>query len=345
MNVLLILPPGQPASGGNVTYSHRLKRGLAPRGIRIHIVNADQVTENDFAQADLVHVYNAYRTGCRVLPDLKRLHKPMILTITGTDVNEYFYQADTHEMMLDVLHYASRIIVLTHSARNELIEALPEVAGKAVVINLGVDLPQGSTKSREEYGFGQDDFIFLLPAGIRPVKDPLFAYEPLSSIHKEFPQIRFVLAGPRMDEKLFSLLETKLAESEWMKYLGEVPHEEMPALMKVSDVVMNTSKSEGLSHALLEAMSLRKPVLASHVPGNIDLIEDGKNGLLFRDADELAEKARTLILDSELRARLGEAGRLTVETFYSVENEINQFESLYREACAEVEVICGGCKQ
>jgi glycosyltransferase involved in cell wall biosynthesis len=341
MNILLLLPPGQPASGGNITYSHRLKRGLAPRGIQIQIVNGDLATEEDFNRADLIHVYNAYRTGCRMLPVIQRFRKPMVLTITGTDVNEYFHQPETHEQMLSVLLYASRIIVLTDSARQELISALPEAADKAHVIHLGVDIPQGVLKSRSDYGFSDEDFIFLLPAGIRPVKDPLAACEPLGRLHGRHPHIRFALAGPRMDENLFRVLDETIQKNDWIRYLGEIPLEEMPALMKLSDVVMNTSKSEGLSHALLEAMFLGKPVLASRVPGNVDLIQDGVNGLLFGDGNELTEKAEALLFDRELRHKLGEAGRRTVEMHYSVKKEIDRFEALYREVLAETKIICG----
>lgn len=340
MNILLLLPPKQPSSGGNVTYSHRLKRGLAPRGIQIHIHMVDQISEREIAKADLVHVYNAYRTGRIVLPTLKRLRKPMILTITGTDINEYFFRPDSHAIMLEVLRYARNIVLLTETARQELINALPEAKDKAVVINLGVDLPQGVHKTRRDFGFGEDEFIFLLPAGIRPVKDPLAAVAPLQRLHAEFPHIRFALAGPCMDEELCAEVRRLSEANPWISYLGEVPHKVMPSLMQLADVVMNTSKSEGLSHALLEAMSLGKAVLASRVPGNTDLIQDDVNGLLFSHGEECSTKARRLILDQELRLRLGREAKRTVEKNYSLLRELNQFQQLYENAWQGENRIC-----
>ncbi|MFC4769261.1 glycosyltransferase [Effusibacillus consociatus] len=331
MNVLLVLPPNQPRSGGNITYSTRIKKGLAPHKIDIEIQSLDSVQLHHYEKADIVHVFNAFRTGRFVLPIVKELEKPMILTITGTDINEYMTKEETREETYQVVEYASQIIQLTQTSRQQLIDLVPSGGAKSVVVNLGIDLPKRNEKTRADFGFQDGEFVFLLPAGIRPVKNPLAAYEPLRRVHGRYPAVRFAVAGPAMDQTLFSEFEKKMDSTEWAIYLGEVDHQDMPALLAAADVILNTSKSEGLSHALLEGMFLGKPVLASRVPGNVDLIEDGVNGFLYSNEDEFAEKAIWYIEDSQLRHQLAAAGQQWVKDRYSVQREIETIKKIYEE--------------
>lgn len=331
MNILLVLPPNQPITGGNVTYSHRIKKGLAPYGIQISVVSLDEVTMSDYEQADIVHSYNAFRTGRFIVPIVKELKKPMILTITGTDINEYMTKEETRAETYSVVDYASRIIQLTESSRQELIDLVPAAAEKSIVVNLGIDLPPVSNKTRKDFDLPENAFVFLLPAGIRPVKDPLVSYEPLKEVYANHPEIVFAVAGPAMDESLFAEFKHKMDAADWAQYLGEVRHEDMAALLRASDVVLNTSKSEGLSHALLEGMSLGKPVLVTRVAGNVDLISDGENGFLFSSQAEFVEKATRYIEDAKVRNELAQAGQRWVQEHYSVEREIQTFKRIYEE--------------
>ena len=328
MKILIILPPNQPA-GGNWTYSGRLQRGLEPFGIQITRKALDQVTETDYAAFDIIHSYNAYITGRHIAPIAKRHGKPLVLTMTGTDVNEHLPHPETRPSMVEVVEYASRIVFLTDSARDRLAEVYPSAAGKSVVINLGIDLPTGTGKTRADFGYSDEEFLFLLVAGIRPVKRPLFAFEGLARVHEQHPNVRFLLAGSVFDANTMSEVEQSLSGSDFARYLGEVPYGEIADLYRAADVVMNTSSSEGLSHALLEAMSLGKPILATNVPGNSDLIEDGVDGYLFHDTPELVEKATVLYTDANAREQVAQGALRTIEQHYSLRRELESFRNMY----------------
>jgi glycosyltransferase involved in cell wall biosynthesis len=342
MNILIVLPPNQP-SGGNWTYSGRLQRNLRPHGIHITIKPLDQVDPPDFEAADIIHSYNAYITGRHLVKAAKRNGKPMVLTMTGTDVNEHLDHPDTNDSMTEAVDYASRIVFLTEDAKARLASLRPSAAEKSQVINLGVDLPQGHGKTRADFGFSEDEFLFLLVAGLRPVKRPLHAFEPLKRVHDAHPHVRFVLVGPVLDQKTGREVEAAFAGSSFARYLGQVPYEEIADLYRTADVVMNTSSSEGLSHALLEAMSIGKPVLASNVPGNRDLIQDGDNGFLYASADELVEKAITLVTDSGIRELLSQGALRTIREHFSLKAERDAFLDLYRSVLNQTP--CGANSQ
>jgi glycosyltransferase involved in cell wall biosynthesis len=104
----------------------------------------------------------------------------------------------------------------------------------------------------------------------------------------------------------------------------------MPALLEVADVVLNCSLSEGgMANSVLEALALGRAVLASDVPGNRSLVEDGVTGLLFGTPEELTAKADRLLEDPDLRARLGEAGRERVSARFGADREIDGYLAAY----------------
>lgn len=339
MNILIVLPPNMP-SGGNWTYSGRLQRGLAPQGIHITRLALDQVQPKDYEAADIIHSYNAYLTGRHLAPLAKRYRKPMVLTMTGTDVNEHLKNPETRPSMVEAVEYASAIVCLTEAAVEHLAEVYPAASGKARTINLGIDLPRGIGKTRADFGLSDDEFVFLLVAGIRPVKRPLDALEPLARVHQQHPQVRFVLAGQKLDEKTYADMQEQFAKhTDFARYLGTVPYEEIADLYRAADVVMNTSSSEGLSHALLEAMSLGRAILASNVPGNYDLIQEGQNGYLYRDGDELVEKATLLCTDEQALIKASEGALHTIEEHFSLKRELEAFHEMYhavysKDSCA-----------
>ena len=101
-----------------------------------------------------------------------------------------------------------------------------------------------------------------------------------------------------------------------------------------ADIFVLPSVSEGMSNALLEAMSYGLPVLASDIPENRSVIEDGKDGMLFRqgDAGDLALKLESLLANVDGSAqRLARAARDTAERRFSVGAIVDRLEAIYGE--------------
>jgi glycosyltransferase involved in cell wall biosynthesis len=94
-----------------------------------------------------------------------------------------------------------------------------------------------------------------------------------------------------------------------VEFLGEVS--DVPAAHRRASVFVLPSPSEGCSNALLEAMASGLCPIASRVPGNIDVVAHGANGLLFDHTSEreLAETLSHVLVDQPLRDRLAAAAR------------------------------------
>ncbi len=86
---------------------------------------------------------------------------------------------------------------------------------------------------------------------------------------------------------------------------------DVPAILKESDVFTLSSVTEGMSMTLMEAMALGLPVAVTDIPGNRALVEHGKTGLLFKpnDVKALSTLLTALLDDAPLRRRLGTNAR------------------------------------
>ncbi|OGS36937.1 MAG: hypothetical protein A2506_08020 [Elusimicrobia bacterium RIFOXYD12_FULL_66_9] len=108
--------------------------------------------------------------------------------------------------------------------------------------------------------------------------------------------------------------------------------EDLAGLYSAADVFILPSASEGLSNALLEAMSSGLAPLASRVGGTAETVEDGRTGLLFERDDEagLTAAVRRLCAEKGLAAELGSRARQEVLARYSLAREVGRLEPLYR---------------
>ncbi|OUM88096.1 MAG: hypothetical protein BAA01_13895 [Bacillus thermozeamaize] len=330
--ILMVLPARAPENGGNWVHARRLQKGLRQWGWEVVIKTLENVEERELATADLLHLFNAYRTGTPLMPVVRKKYreKRVIISLTGTDINEYLHHPSTRADTVQAMDWADRLVCITPAAQRRLAHQFPMWREKVTVIPPAVDLPVGSGHlKRAELGWSDEELIFFLPAGLRSVKNPLLAVEPLGRLFAETKNIRFCIAGPPMNGKILETLHLLARKNAWLTYLGTIPQSQIGNYYLLSDVVLNTSRSEGLSHALLEGMFFGKPVLASRVPGNQDLVRHGVDGFLFSDAEEMYAYAKRLYEDPQLRMEMGQEGKRRVSAEYVPSVEWRRYHELY----------------
>lgn len=117
---------------------------------------------------------------------------------------------------------------------------------------------------------------------------------------------------------------------------GWLDKPDLLATLKNVDVYFHPSHWEGLPFALLEAMAMARPVVASCAGGNVDAVRPGKTGYLSNE-EAIQAKALTLLLDRPgLGARFGQAGRARAEEAFSLKAYFNDVYTLYADAVQEV---------
>lgn len=104
----------------------------------------------------------------------------------------------------------------------------------------------------------------------------------------------------------------------------------MQEAMQQCVAVLNSSRSEGLCTAILEAMAIGAPVLARRNAGNASLLKHEDTGLLFDTPDELVQLAKRLLANPDEGRRLTKRAHKYVSTHYSPACERRAYEVLLR---------------
>jgi glycosyltransferase involved in cell wall biosynthesis len=148
---------------------------------------------------------------------------------------------------------------------------------------------------------------------------------------------RFVLVGDPDMENPAGIQETTLrawVEEDIVEWWGY--QDDMPAVYSRTDIACLPSYREGLPKSLLEAAAAGLPIVTTDVPGCREAVIDGDNGLLVpvRDADALAEALVKLLVNGDMRSRMGKRGRERAESEFSVERVVAETIQVYRELLA-----------
>jgi glycosyltransferase involved in cell wall biosynthesis len=164
-------------------------------------------------------------------------------------------------------------------------------------------------------------------------------------VARQLPEVDFALIGPIMAD-MQTHLERRPAN---VMLYGTLDHPEVLREMCASDVFLFPSFTEGFPNAVLEAMSVGLPVVATRVGAIPEMIEDGKGGLLFEHADVpgLVRAIRTLRDDASLRAAMGQFNREKSRAHYTYSVVTSQLTALYDLAASgsninSASTICTG---
>ncbi len=152
---------------------------------------------------------------------------------------------------------------------------------------------------------------------------------------RSVPNAHFLLVG---DGPLRGDVERWIAAEDLTErvHLAGLQTEVRPYLAAM-DVYLMSSQFEGLPIALLEAMAMARPVVATAVGGIPEVISDGQNGLLVPagDAQQMAEASLRLLNDASLRKSMGNAARSTICERFSIARMQRQLEAIYRQVVAK----------
>lgn len=203
-------------------------------------------------------------------------------------------------------------------------------------LGIAVGAPVIACAARLFRGKGQDDVIRALP-----------------DVCQEFPDVRLLIIGS--DDRLamstsfseeLKTLAADLGVSGNVMFLGQ--RSDMPAMMAACDVFALPSGEEPFGLVFLEAMAMKKPVVAVDNGGTPEVVEHGKSGLLsmYGDAPALAANLRLLLRDPALRTRMGEYGRQRVETRFTAArmaaDTADVYASLLQPRTTRTAAVAGG---
>ena len=182
---------------------------------------------------------------------------------------------------------------------------------------------------RKKIGLDSSCFVVGMIACFKPQKSPLDFIFSASRITKYISNVKFVMAGDgQLRNKIVALIERLNLKDKFI-ILGW--QRNIPELISSFDVLVLTSLWEGMPLVFLEAMACGKPIVATNINGNREVIKDGINGFLVkpRDSYVLAEKVIYLFKNRNLLYAIGERGRAILNNNFELEHMIKCTHALY----------------
>jgi L-malate glycosyltransferase len=223
---------------------------------------------------------------------------------------------------------ARRIVANSNAAAAQLLrEGIPDE--QIVVIPNGVDVAAFTPHDGRARGR-----VICTVANLRPEKGHDVLLRAAAHVLQWVPDARFRIVGDGPLRGALEDLAISLGIVRAVDFLGH--REDVARLLVESDVCAFPSRTEAFPNGVIEAMAAGLPVVASGVGGILELIEDGRNGLLVSPDDEhaLAAAILRLLSDGDTAACLGRAARATIEERCSFDRMVSTFEQLYASELA-----------
>jgi len=182
---------------------------------------------------------------------------------------------------------------------------------------------------------GQDSVTVLHVGRLSYEKNVDLLLRAFARIAGDYPTARLTIAGDGPDREALARLADELGLSERVCFTGFVPHEQLPALYQAADLFATGSTIETQGLVVLEAMACGLPVAGVDALALPEAVHNGVNGFLSPAGDEaaLAQHLVRLVVDADLRRRMGAASRRLAEK-HSLERVAAQYERLYQQVVA-----------
>jgi glycosyltransferase involved in cell wall biosynthesis len=163
------------------------------------------------------------------------------------------------------------------------------------------------------------------------IKGPDCFLEAAHRIAAEMPDVRFVVVGDGSLRPGLERQRAALGLEERLSFLGE--REDITEVLLTLSVFVLPSDVEGMSMALLEAMAAGRPIVATGVGGNVNLIRHEETGLLVspRQPGEMADAVLRLLKEPQWAARLGSAAQASARSRHCADAMVRELEAIYHD--------------
>jgi glycosyltransferase involved in cell wall biosynthesis len=258
--------------------------------------------------------------------------QPSIVSVWGTDVLEAPNLTPMHRWITQ--HALARAGAITATGLRLAEATLPYAPlDKSVsVIPYGVELERFAPQPREH----RERIVVGATSRLSPEKGLPHLLRAIAMLRDRGLHVELVLAGEGPSRKQVEGIVRDLSLGDRVRLLGDVAHEDVPAVLQSLDVFALPSTWEGFGVSAIEASAMELPIVASDVHGIPDVVVDGRTGLLLppANAGAIADAIERLGRDASLRAEMGRAGRAFVEANYRWSDNAALMERLYDEMTA-----------
>jgi phosphatidylinositol alpha-1,6-mannosyltransferase len=232
-----------------------------------------------------------------------------------------------------ILRHASVLVTVSSWTRRLCLEVLGELGWDAEdfdvrTVPLGTDprqfQPGIETRGvRARYGLGEGRWL-LTVARLAAHKGIDTGLQVLADLKRDYPDLRYAVVGSGIKLGQLQALAQELGVTDQVRFLTDVPDEDLPALYNCAEIYLGLSRPaelliEGFGIAFSEAAACGVPAIGGQAGGIPDAVKDGETGILVDSTDPgtVGDVVRCLLEDPALGRRMGHAGRRAVERYFN----------------------------
>lgn len=194
-------------------------------------------------------------------------------------------------------------------------DAYHKIGMKADYVNNGKYFPQHPNKNTD------DNILNIVTTGRAAQQKNPALFNEIASAFLNNSSVKFTWIGDGNQRNLLT--------SPNIKITGWVQHAEVEKYLSEANLYISTALWEGLSYAVLEAMSMRLPLLLSNCPGNSDLVINNVNGYLFNNVKQAIDFIHQYLNQKELLQKHGAASLNMLQTTFNVERMADGYRKVY----------------
>lgn len=190
-------------------------------------------------------------------------------------------------------------------------------------------------KMRLDLGVPDDHTVVVTTNRMSEEKGMGYLIDAIPDLLRKYEKLSFVLAG---DGPELNYFEKKISESTRksprVHFLGRIRNSDILPIVNAGDIFLQTSLEEGCSISVLEAMACAKPVVATLIGGNPDIVRHGVTGVMIapKSSDAVAQGLEKLISDTEKAVLYGENGKNAVQDELNWEQLTKRIVALYNKS-------------
>ncbi|MVZ96447.1 glycosyltransferase family 4 protein [Sphingorhabdus sp. IMCC26285] len=248
---------------------------------------------------DLIDAEFFYPDGPAAMRLSQALGIPFTIKARGGDIHHWGAQPGCTAQIVSAADGAAGLLAVSAALKADMV-AMGMDAGKIRVHYTGLDQSRFLPRDRavEKAKLDINGPLILCVGALIPRKgqDLLIAALPL------LPDAKLLLAGAGESERDFRALALELGVADRVAFLGNVPHDDLPALFAAADIMALVSASEGLANAWVEALACGTPIIASDVGGIRELVKTPAAGrIVDRTPQAVADAARDILANPPAR--------------------------------------------
>jgi glycosyltransferase involved in cell wall biosynthesis len=340
----ILLNEAMRVDGLTVIKSRYLQRPINPLKDLLAIIEIYKFIKKN--NIEIVHTHSS-KAGIlgRLAARLAKV-KAIIHTVHGWSFNDY--QPSLKRIFFIWLerisaNFTHRLVVVSQRDKQRGLNMHIGGEDKYVIISYGIDYSEFSAAKknqglRREFGIDADDIVVAMVSCFKPQKAPRDFIKLAQLVCRDIPKAKFILVGDGVLRKNIERwiyefnLQERIILTGWRK--------DVPRILSETDIFVLTSLWEGLPISVLEAMAAALPIVATNTGGISEIISEGKTGFLVapRDMDEMNRKLGLLLKDEDLRKRIGQNARDSLDGNFCIKNMKTQNENLYRGLISTKEV-------